>query len=76
MVKYSFANDNNFWNSMEKSFQKFMNECSMTPHFIAAYCDNEFKKGLKGINEIETNARLNAIIDLFRCLYGRDIFIK
>ena len=48
----------------------------MTPHFIAAYCDNEFKKGLKGINETETNARLDAIIDLFRCLYGRDIFIK
>lgn len=48
----------------------------MTPHFIAAYCDNELKKGLKGINETETNARLDAIIRLFCCLHGRDIFIK
>ena len=48
----------------------------MTPHYIAAYCDNEFKKGLKGVNEAETNTRLDAIIRLFCCLHGRDIFIR
>lgn len=53
-----------------------MNKCQFTPHYIAAYCDNEFKKGLKGINEAETNARLDAIIRLFCCLHGRDVFIK
>ena len=53
-----------------------MKKCTMTPHFIAAYCDNELKKGLKGINETETNSRLDAIIRLFCCLHGRDIFIK
>ena len=53
-----------------------MNKSNMTPLFIAAYCDNEFRKGLKGVNEVDTNARLDAIIRLFCCLHGRDIFIK
>jgi hypothetical protein len=51
-------------------------KCQYSPHYIAAYCDNEFKKGLKGISELEINARLDAIIRLFCCLNGRDYFIK
>ena len=53
-----------------------MNKCQLTAHYIAAYCDNEFKKGLKGISEVETSERLDAIIRLFCCLHGRDVFIK
>ena len=48
----------------------------MTPHYIAAYCDNEFRKGLKGLSEADTNSRLEAIIRLFCCLHGRDVFIR
>ena len=76
MVEKSFQNDIKFQKNRDVSFQNFMNKASLTPHFIAAYCDNEFKKGLKGVNESETNARLDAIIRLFCCLHGRDIFIK
>jgi cullin 3 len=53
-----------------------MNKCTYTPHFIASYCDNELRKGLKGVSEQETNDRLEAIIRLFCCLHGRDVFIK
>ena len=53
-----------------------MNKCEYTPHYIAGYCDNEFKKGLKGVSEADTNARLDSIIRLFCCLHGRDVFIK
>jgi hypothetical protein len=53
-----------------------MNKCSFTPHYIASYCDNEFRKGLKGVSEAEVEARLSAIIRLFCCLHGRDVFIK
>lgn len=53
-----------------------MNRCQFTPHYIAAFCDNEFKKGLKGVSESDTNARLDAIIRLFCCLHGRDVFIR
>lgn len=53
-----------------------MNKCQFSPHFIASYCDNEFKKGLRGVNEIETEQRLEALIRLFCCLHERDAFIK
>ena len=53
-----------------------MNKQSTTPHYIAAYCDNELRVGLKGVNEAETNQRLDAIIRLFCCLHGRDVFIR
>jgi len=53
-----------------------MNNCSYTPSFIASYCNNEFKKGLKGISQEQTEQRLDAIIRLFCCLHSRDIFIK
>jgi hypothetical protein len=32
-----------------------MNQKNETPHFIASYCDNELKKGLKGLSEQETD---------------------
>ena len=53
-----------------------MNKCQYTPHYIASYCDNELRKGLKGVNEAEIDQRLEAIIRLFCCLHGRDVFIK
>lgn len=53
-----------------------MNTCANTPSFIASYCDNEFKKGLKAISTDETERRLSAIIRLFVCLNSRDVFIK
>lgn len=76
MVEVSFLNDIRFQKNRDVSFQNFMNKCQYTPHYIAGYCDNEFRKGLKGISEAETGSRLDAIIRLFCCLHGRDIFIK
>jgi cullin 3 len=53
-----------------------MNKCEYTAHYIASYSDNELRKGLKGVSEAETDARLESIIRLFCCLHGRDVFIK
>lgn len=76
MVEKSFQNDIRFQRNRDVSFQNFMNKCALTPYYMASYCDNELKKGLKGVNDQETNARLDAIIRLFCCLHGRDVFIK
>jgi len=57
------------------SFQNFMNSCNKTPYNIALYSDNEFKKGLKQLSDDEIDSRLSAIVRLFCCLHGRDIFI-
>lgn len=76
MVEKSFLNDIRFQKSRDVAFQNFMNNCQFSPHYIASYCDNELRKGLKGVSEAETEARLEAIIRLFCCLHGRDVFIK
>lgn len=52
-----------------------MNTCPRTPYNIALYTDNEFKKGLKQLSDIQIDHRLSAIVRLFCCLHGRDIFI-
>jgi hypothetical protein len=54
----------------------FMNDCPQTPTFLALYTDFELKKGMKGQTESEIDNRLSAIVRLFCCLHGRDIFIK
>ena len=52
-----------------------MNQCDKTPHNIALYADNEFKRGLKQLSDQEMDKRLSAIVGIFCCLHGRDIFI-
>lgn len=52
-----------------------MNEEPKSPHYIAIFTDNEFKKGLKQLNTDEIDKRLEAIVRLFCCLHGRDQFI-
>ena len=76
LVDKSFQNDIKFQKNRDVSFQNFMNKQDNTPHYMAAYADNELRKGLKGVNDVEVNLRLDAIIRLFCCLHGRDIFIK
>ena len=76
MVEQSFENDIKFQKNRDMSFQNFMNKCQHTPHYIASYCDNEFRRGLKGVSEAETENRLDAIIRLFCCLHARDVFVR
>jgi len=44
--------------------------------YIAQYTDHEFRTGLKGISDVDVEKRLDAIINLFCCLHGRDTFLK
>ena len=53
-----------------------MNKCDFIANYIACYCDNELRKGLKGLLKQDTEARLDAIIGLFCLLKGKDAFIK
>lgn len=76
MLDESFKNDMKFQKGRDTSFQNFMNQQSQTPIFIARYADKELTTGLKGVSNEETEARLDAIVRLFCCLHGRDVFIK
>jgi len=53
-----------------------MNMQAQTPVYIAEYADNELTIGLKGVSNEETEQRVDAIVRLFCCLHGRDVFIK
>ena len=76
LVAYSFTNQIGFQKARDNSFTEFMNQQQFTPTYIAQYSDKEFRVGLKGLNNDDVNKRLTAIIDLFRCLNGRDAFLK
>jgi len=75
LIEEAFKNDMKFQKARDNSFQNFMNECDKTPHHIAFYTDNEFKKALKQLSDDEIEKRLDAIVRLFCCLHGRDTFI-
>jgi hypothetical protein len=51
LIESAFKNDMKFQKARDQAFQDFMNESSKTPHFIAFYTDNEFKKGLKSLDD-------------------------
>ncbi len=53
-----------------------MNQSPKTPAAIASYTDQELKRGIQGLSNEDVDARLSAIVRLFCCLHGRDIFIK
>ena len=53
-----------------------MNQQQFTPVYIAQYTDKEFRLGLKGLSDDDVERRLDAIINLFCCLHGRDTFLK
>ena len=76
MVTQSFASDVQFTKCRDASFRQFMNACDYTPAHLAYYTDEELKRGLKGASDDEVDRRLTAIVRLFCCLDGRDIYIR
>ena len=76
MLKESFDNSMLFQKGRDSSFQNFMNTKQNTPHYLALYSHKELTSGLKGVSDEETEERLDAIIRLFCCLHGRDVFMK
>lgn len=43
---------------------------------MAVYADMEMREGLKGVDNMQVDQRLNALVRLFCCLHGRDVFIR
>ena len=76
MVSGSFSNKQTFQQSRDRAFTEFLNEQVCTATYIAQFIDNEMKKGFKGVNDFEVERRLKAIIEIFQCLYSRDLFMR
>jgi len=65
-----------FQKARDQTFMDFMNCNKKTPHHIAFFLDHEFRKGFKQVTEEEQGKRLEAVVRLFCCLHGRDVFIS
>lgn len=76
LIAYAFGHNIKFEKGRDTSFQNFMNASPNTPAYIANYTDRELKQGIQGLSNEETDARLSAIVRLFCCLHGRDVYIK
>lgn len=76
IIERAFNNDMRFQKARDIAFQNFMNEFDRTPQFIAFYMDNELKRGFKQLSEDQIELKIEAVIKLFCCLHGRDVFIQ
>ena len=76
IIETAFKNDMRFQKARDMAFQNFMNEYEKTPHYIAFYADTEFRGGFKSISDEQIEKKLDAIIRIFCCLHGRDVFIS
>lgn len=65
-----------FQRARNRAFQIFLNKCPESASNIANYVDFLMRKGLKGLNEGDIEARIDATIRLFVCLDDRDVFLK
>ena len=75
IISQAFNNDMRFQKARDIAFQNFMNDFERTPQYIAIYMDNELKRGFKHLSEDEIERKIEAVIRLFCCLNGRDVFI-
>ena len=73
LIETSFDNNLFFQEEKNKAFLSLMNK----EHYarqLANYCDYEMKIGLKGLNEVQIEEKINNIISLFKCLYNKMLF--
>ena len=53
-----------------------MNECTYSSTYLAKYVNYEMTKGFERMLEDDVSNRINAIMELLKYIYGRDLFMK
>lgn len=76
LINSIFENDITIEKARDSSFKHFINNNEKSARFLAMYCDNELKRGIKGLTEDEIENSLNKILSFFRFLFSRDSFLK
>jgi hypothetical protein len=76
LIALIFENDMTIEKARDYAFKTFINNNEKSSRFLAMYCDNELKRGIKGLTEDEIESSLNKILGFFRFLYSRDSFLK
>jgi len=76
IITEAFNNDKTFQNSLNSSFEFFINLNARSPEFISLFVDDKLRKGLKGVNEEDVEVVLDKVMMLFRYLQEKDVFEK
>ena len=72
----SFNNDKTFQNTLNHSFESFINLSQRSPEYISLFMDDKLRKGLKGMSEDDIEGVLDKVMMLFRYLQEKDVFEK
>eukprot|EP00931_Biecheleriopsis_adriatica_P074977 TRINITY_DN48942_c0_g1_i1.p1 TRINITY_DN48942_c0_g1~~TRINITY_DN48942_c0_g1_i1.p1 ORF type:complete len:757 (+),score=200.80 TRINITY_DN48942_c0_g1_i1:70-2340(+) len=75
MVAVCFDNDASFQKGRNKGLEGVLNKDTRSAKYLAAFCDNQLKKGLKGRNEDEVGLLVQQVVSLFALLKDKDIFL-
>jgi cullin 3 len=73
-LKNAFNDDKDFKNKIQADFEYFLNLNTKSPEFLSLYIDDKLKKGLKTMNEGDTDNVLDKAMVLFRFLQEKDVF--
>jgi cullin 3 len=73
-LKNAFHDDKDFKNKIQADFEYFLNLNTKSPEFLSLYIDDKLKKGLKTMNEGDTDNVLDKAMVLFRFLQEKDVF--
>jgi len=75
MVCECFDNDSGFQKARNKGLENILNKDTRCAKFLAAFCDLQLKRGLKGKNEDEVTHLVNQVVGLFAHLKDKDIYL-
>uniref|UniRef100_A0A914CCA3 Cullin family profile domain-containing protein n=1 Tax=Acrobeloides nanus TaxID=290746 RepID=A0A914CCA3_9BILA len=70
----AFRDDKEFKQRIQSDFEYFLNLNQKSPEFLSLYIDDKLKKGLKTLNEGESEIVLDKAMVLFRYLQEKDVF--
>jgi len=76
VVTQSFADDKTFRNTLNQSFEFFINLNQRSPEYISLFIDDRLRKGLKGMTDTDIDLVLDKVMSLFRYLQEKDLFEK
>ena len=76
LLLQAFQNDKLFLQSLNQSFEFFINLNPKSPEYISLFIDEKLKKGLKGVTDEEVDSILDKVMMLFRFIQEKDVFEK
>lgn len=76
LIDSCFDGDSKFRKGRDQSIQNYMDKDQHTATYLATYTERLMLKGIQNLSTPEVDEKLSAIISLFCCLSGRDVYMN